>query len=170
MKKPQIVGIGEVVFDIFPDSRKLGGAPADFLHHAVKNGADEIDMVVNIGDVKAGEYDNVLQEIKAVKEACRGKLLKVIIETCLLTEEEKKKQLEAMKKDYEVIYKLSKKHGLTDITIIMNARLQMVISEIAFYIQKAQNFIRAIKDMSNDEKYYDQIDEYLEWKRTKEER
>lgn len=40
MKKPQIVGIGEVVFDIFPDSRKLGGAPADFLHHAVKNGAD----------------------------------------------------------------------------------------------------------------------------------
>lgn len=40
MKKPQIVGIGEVVFDIFPDSRKLGGAPADFLHYAVKNGAD----------------------------------------------------------------------------------------------------------------------------------
>ena len=40
MKKPQIVGIGEVVFDIFPDSRKLGGAPADFLHYAVKNGAE----------------------------------------------------------------------------------------------------------------------------------
>lgn len=56
---------------------------------AVQNGADEIDMVVNIGWVKAGKYDEVLEEIKAVKEACGGKLLKVIIETCLLTEEEK---------------------------------------------------------------------------------
>lgn len=56
---------------------------------AVQNGADEIDMVVNIGWVKDGKYDEVLEEIKAVKEACGGKLLKVIIETCLLTEEEK---------------------------------------------------------------------------------
>jgi deoxyribose-phosphate aldolase len=56
---------------------------------AVNNGADEIDMVINIGDVKAGKYDKVLEEIKAVKEACSGKLLKVIIETCMLTTEEK---------------------------------------------------------------------------------
>lgn len=56
---------------------------------AVQNGADEIDMVVNIGWVKDEKYDEVLEEIKAVKEACGGKLLKVIIETCLLTEEEK---------------------------------------------------------------------------------
>ncbi|MCR4925911.1 MAG: deoxyribose-phosphate aldolase [Clostridiales bacterium] len=56
---------------------------------AVNNGADEIDMVINIGWVKAGLYDNVLQEIKAVKQACNGKLLKVIIETCLLTDDEK---------------------------------------------------------------------------------
>ena len=56
---------------------------------AVKNGADEIDMVINIGKVKDGDYDFVLGEIKAVKEACSGKLLKVIIETCLLTDEEK---------------------------------------------------------------------------------
>jgi len=56
---------------------------------AVKDGADEIDMVINIGAVKAGDYDYVLKEIRAVKEACGGKLLKVIIETCLLTEEEK---------------------------------------------------------------------------------
>ena len=56
---------------------------------AVKNGADEIDMVINIGLVKEGRYDEVLREIRAVKEACRGKLLKVIIETCLLTKEEK---------------------------------------------------------------------------------
>ena len=56
---------------------------------AVRNGADEIDMVINIGLVKEGEYDEVLAEIKAVKQACGGKLLKVIIETCLLTDEEK---------------------------------------------------------------------------------
>lgn len=56
---------------------------------AVKNGADEIDMVVNLGWVKDGLFDQVLQEIREVKEACGGKLLKVIIETCLLTQEEK---------------------------------------------------------------------------------
>lgn len=56
---------------------------------AVANGADEIDMVINIGMVKAKRYDLVLEEIKAIKEACGGKLLKVIIETCLLTDEEK---------------------------------------------------------------------------------
>ncbi|MBQ9767720.1 MAG: deoxyribose-phosphate aldolase [Lachnospiraceae bacterium] len=56
---------------------------------AVANGADEIDMVINLGFVKEGNYAAVLEEIKAVKEACGGKLLKVIIETCLLKEEEK---------------------------------------------------------------------------------
>lgn len=56
---------------------------------AVENGADEIDMVVNLGWVKDGLYQQVLSEIRAVKEACRGKTLKVIIETCLLTQEEK---------------------------------------------------------------------------------
>ena len=56
---------------------------------AVENGADEIDMVINIGWVKEGAYDRVLKEIKAVKDACGGKLLKVIIETCLLTDAEK---------------------------------------------------------------------------------
>ena len=55
---------------------------------AVENGADEIDMVINIGWVKAGLYDKVLDEIKQIKNACDGKLLKVIIETCLLNEEE----------------------------------------------------------------------------------
>ena len=63
---------------------------------AVANGADEIDMVINIGDVKNGDYDLVLEEIKAIKEACGGKLLKVIIETCLLTEEEKIRMCEVV--------------------------------------------------------------------------
>jgi deoxyribose-phosphate aldolase len=56
---------------------------------AVANGADEIDMVINIGWVKDARYDLVQEEIEKIKEACQGKLLKVIIETCLLTEEEK---------------------------------------------------------------------------------
>ena len=56
---------------------------------AVANGADEIDMVINIGWAKEGRFDLILGEIKAIKEACQGKLLKVIIETCLLTDEEK---------------------------------------------------------------------------------
>ena len=56
---------------------------------AVSNGADEIDMVINIGWVKDKKYDALLDEIKAVKAACNGKLLKVIIETCLLTDDEK---------------------------------------------------------------------------------
>ena len=61
---------------------------------AVKNGADEIDMVINIGWLKDKKYDDILSEIKAVKAACGGKILKVIIETCLLTDEEKIKMCE----------------------------------------------------------------------------
>ena len=56
---------------------------------AIANGADEIDMVINIGWVKEGRYRDVQREIEAVREACRGRILKVIIETCLLTREEK---------------------------------------------------------------------------------
>ena len=61
---------------------------------AVKNGADEIDMVINIGQLKDKKYDLLLEEIKEIKKACSGRLLKVIIETCLLTEEEKIKMCE----------------------------------------------------------------------------
>lgn len=58
---------------------------------AIENGADEIDMVINLGDVKDGNYEKVLDEIKRLKAVCEEKVLKVIIETCLLTEEEKVK-------------------------------------------------------------------------------
>lgn len=61
---------------------------------ALANGADEIDMVINVGMLKAKEYDYVLNEIKAIKEVCGDKVLKVIIETCLLTDEEKIKMCE----------------------------------------------------------------------------
>ena len=58
---------------------------------AIKNGADEIDMVINIGMLKDKMYTEILEEIKAIKAACEEKILKVIIETCLLTDEEKVK-------------------------------------------------------------------------------
>lgn len=61
---------------------------------AVQNGADEIDTVINIGDLKSRNYDKVLSDLRDIKASCQGKLLKVIIETCLLTDEEKKKMCE----------------------------------------------------------------------------
>ncbi len=73
----------------FPNGYNPPAAKCFMTSHAVENGADEIDMVVNLGWVKDGLYDAVRDEIAAVKAACHGKLLKVIIETCLLTEEEK---------------------------------------------------------------------------------
>ncbi len=61
---------------------------------AIANGAAEIDMVINIGQLKAGNYDYILNEIKEIKAACGDKILKVIIETCLLSQEEKIKMCE----------------------------------------------------------------------------
>ena len=61
---------------------------------AILNGADEIDMVINIGDLKDKNYDKILTEINEIKNACKGKILKVIIETCLLSDEEKIKMCE----------------------------------------------------------------------------
>ena len=71
--------------------------------NAIENGAGEIDMVININELKNKNYDYILDEIKAIKEACAGKILKVIIETCLLTEEEKVKMCQIVtdsKADY----------------------------------------------------------------------
>ena len=65
---------------------------------ALQNGADEIDMVINIGMLKAGNDAYVLEEIKKIKQACGDHILKVIIETCLLTEEEKIKMCELVTK------------------------------------------------------------------------
>ena len=73
----------------FPNGYDTTAAKCFEASDAVANGASEIDMVINIGWVKDGLYDKVLSEIRDVKGHCRGKLLKVIIETCLLTDEEK---------------------------------------------------------------------------------
>ena len=75
----------------FPNGYDTTAAKCFEAEDAVNNGASEIDMVINIGWVKDGLYDRVLDEIRAVKDACQGRLLKVIIETCLLTDDEKRK-------------------------------------------------------------------------------
>ena len=80
----------------FPNGYNTTAVKCAETEDAVANGADEIDMVINIGWVKDGEYELVLDEIKAVKTACGGKLLKVIIETCLLNGEEKVKLCEVV--------------------------------------------------------------------------
>ena len=73
----------------FPNGYDTTAAKCFMASDAVDNGADEVDMVINIGWAKDGKFDAVRDEITAVKNACKGKLLKVIIETCLLTDEEK---------------------------------------------------------------------------------
>ena len=73
----------------FPNGYDTTAAKCFEASDAVDNGASEIDMVINIGWVKDGLYDKVLSEIRDVKGHCRGRLLKVIIETCLLTDAEK---------------------------------------------------------------------------------
>lgn len=78
----------------FPNGYSTTAAKCFETEDAVKNGADEIDMVIHIGWLKDRRYDDLLREIQAVKDACGGKILKVIIETCLLTEAEKIKMCE----------------------------------------------------------------------------
>ena len=78
----------------FPNGYNTTAVKCFETEDAIKNGADEIDMVINIGWVKEQKWNELLEEIKAVKEACHGKLLKVIVETCLLTDEEKIKMCE----------------------------------------------------------------------------
>ena len=73
----------------FPNGYSTTAVKCFETEDAIANGADEIDMVINIGELKAGNDAYVLDEIRAIKAACHGKILKVIIETCLLTEEEK---------------------------------------------------------------------------------
>lgn len=78
----------------FPNGYNTTAVKVFETEEAVKNGADEIDMVINMGDLKDKKYDIILNEIKDIHKACKGKILKVIIETCLLTEDEKIKMCE----------------------------------------------------------------------------
>lgn len=82
----------------FPNGNHTTASKVFETKDAIDNGADEIDMVINVGMLKAGEYDYVLNEIKEIRNACEGHILKVIIETCLLTDDEKIKMCEIVTK------------------------------------------------------------------------
>lgn len=82
----------------FPNGNETSATKVFETKDAIENGADEIDMVINIGELKAKNYDYVLDEIRMIKEACGGRILKVIIETCLLTDDEKIKMCELVTK------------------------------------------------------------------------
>ena len=78
----------------FPNGYNTTSVKCFEARDAVANGADEIDTVINIGMLKEKRYDDILLEINAIKDACDGRILKVIIETCLLTDDEKIKMCE----------------------------------------------------------------------------
>ena len=80
----------------FPNGSSTTASKVFETEDAVQNGAAEIDMVISIGHVKAGNYGYVEKEIREIKQACQGRILKVIIETCLLTEEEKIRMCQAV--------------------------------------------------------------------------
>ena len=73
----------------FPNGYDTTAAKCFMATDAVENGADEVDMVINIGWAKEGKWQQLTEEIAAIKKACKGRLLKVIIEACLLTDDEK---------------------------------------------------------------------------------
>ena len=110
---------------------------------AVKNGASEIDMVINIGRLKDKDYDYVLNEIRAVKEACDGRLLKVIIETCLLTEEEKIRMCEIVSESGADFIK-------TSTGFATPADIALFAKHVAPHVKiKAAGGIRSIADAEN---------------------
>lgn len=78
----------------FPNGNHATATKVFETKQAIEDGAEEIDMVINVGALKAGDYEYVLNEIKEIKKVCKELVLKVIIETCLLTEEEKVKMCE----------------------------------------------------------------------------
>lgn len=82
----------------FPNGYETTDVKVYETENAIKNGADEIDMVININALKEQNYEYVLNEINQIKEACNGKILKVIVETCLLTELEKIKTCDIISK------------------------------------------------------------------------
>jgi len=121
---------------------------------AIKNGADEIDMVINIGNVKDNNYDEILKEINAIKEACNDKILKVIIETCLLTDEEKVEMCKVISKSNADYIKTStgfSKAGATleDIKLfkehISNNKYIKAAGGISSF-EDAENFVNAGAD------------------------
>lgn len=95
---------------------------------AVEDGADEIDMVINVGELKAGNLEDVFEDIKAVRGQCEGKILKVIIETCYLTEDEKKTACELAVKAKADFVKTSTGFGCGGAAVEDVALMKRVVS------------------------------------------
>ena len=95
---------------------------------AVKDGADEIDMVINVGELKAGNLEAVFEDVKAVRGQCEGKILKVIIETCYLTEDEKKTACELAVKAKADFVKTSTGFGCGGAAVEDVALMKRVVS------------------------------------------
>ena len=100
----------------FPNGYSTTATKVFETRDAIYNGADEIDMVINIGDLKDGNYSAILNEIKAIKLACDTKILKVIIETCMLSKEEKIKMCEIVTKSGADFIKTSTGFGSSGAT------------------------------------------------------
>lgn len=100
----------------FPNGYSTTATKVFETRDSIYNGADEIDMVINIGDLKDGNYDAILNEIKAIKLACDTKILKVIIETCMLSKEEKIKMCEIVTKSGADFIKTSTGFGSSGAT------------------------------------------------------
>ena len=110
---------------------------------AVKNGADEVDMVINIGQLRAGDIDSAVTEIDAVKAACGEKILKVIVETCLLSEEEKVLACRAVSRSNADFIKTStgfSKYGATPEDVAL------LVRECVGKRVKAAGGIRSVED------------------------
>ena len=111
---------------------------------AISAGADEIDMVINIGWLKDGKYDLILDEIKSIKEACGDKILKVIIETCLLTDEEKVKMCEIVSNSGADFIKTSTGFSTAGATF---ADIELFSKNVAEHVQmKAAGGISSLDD------------------------
>ena len=134
----------------FPNGYSTTAVKIFETENAIRHGADEIDMVINIGWVKSQRWDRLLEEIKAVKASCGGRILKVIIETCLLTEEEKIRMCEVVSQSGADFIKTStglSKGGATPEDIALFAahaapHLKIKAAGGIRTIADAENFIR----------------------------
>lgn len=101
----------------FPNGYNTSEVKVFETQNAINNGADEIDMVINIADLKERKYDKILEEINEIKDACNGNILKVIIETCFLSKEEKIKMCEIVSNSNADYIKTSTGFGGSGATI-----------------------------------------------------
>ncbi|MCH5171089.1 MAG: deoxyribose-phosphate aldolase [Oscillospiraceae bacterium] len=131
----------------FPNGYSTTAVKCFETEDVVNNGADEIDMVINIGWLKDKKYDLLLNEIKKVKESCNGKLLKVIIETCLLTDNEKVKMCEIVSNSGADYIKTSTGFSIAGAT---EHDIKLFSEHIAPHLKiKAAGGISSIEDAEN---------------------